>query len=377
MFVDWYLPGYKAGGPIQSVANVVRALGSAFTIRVVTRNTDYGDPAPYAGIPVNRWVRQEHAEVLYLDERRISLFTIRRIIQREKPDFVYLNSLFSARFTLYPLLALRLRKHRPRVVLAPRGMLAPTALSFKRWKKTCFLRLAALLGLYDNLVWHAATTTEAEEIRRMFGPAVPVQVAENLIFLNNLPSASLLAEKDPRHRTFVFIARIHPIKNLHVAIGYFANVRPRSQVVFDIYGPIEDASYWARCQEAIEQVNGIEIRYRGELAHHDVEATLRTYHFFLFPTLNESFGHVVLEALGNGCPVIVSTNTPWRRLQEQGVGWDLPLDAPQAFVETIEAAIDMEEERYQTMAAYAITFARAMAAKQDRQRAHEALFQAP
>ena len=40
-----YLPGYKAGGPIRSVANLIDALGDDFEFRVVTSDKDLGEDA--------------------------------------------------------------------------------------------------------------------------------------------------------------------------------------------------------------------------------------------------------------------------------------------------------------------------------------------
>ena len=42
--------------------------------------------------------------------------------------------------------------------------------------------------------------------------------------------------------------------------------------------------------------------------------------------MGENFGHVFLEALAAGCPLIISNKTPWLELKEKGVGWDLPID---------------------------------------------------
>ncbi len=58
--------------------------------------------------------------------------------------------------------------------------------------------------------------------------------------------------------------------------------------------------------------------------------------FFLAP-FSENFGHAINEALSAGVPVVISDKTPWRNLQEKGMGWDLPLDNRRAFIEVIEA----------------------------------------
>ena len=46
----YYLPGYKAGGPITTLANMVERLGEEFSFRIATRDRDLGDTKPYSGI---------------------------------------------------------------------------------------------------------------------------------------------------------------------------------------------------------------------------------------------------------------------------------------------------------------------------------------
>ena len=43
IFIDWFLPGYKAGGPIQSVVNLINHLGHEYDFDVVTSNKDLGE----------------------------------------------------------------------------------------------------------------------------------------------------------------------------------------------------------------------------------------------------------------------------------------------------------------------------------------------
>ena len=59
-----YLPGYKAGGALRSIENLVAAFGGEFHFRVVTLDRDLGDKLQFPGIVVNRWARVGHADVL-------------------------------------------------------------------------------------------------------------------------------------------------------------------------------------------------------------------------------------------------------------------------------------------------------------------------
>ena len=47
-----------------------------------------------------------------------------------------------------------------------------------------------------------------------------------------------------------------------------------------------------------------------------------------------------------GCPVLISDQTPWRSLEEKGVGWDLPLSKPEMFQEVLERCVDVNDEEY-------------------------------
>jgi glycosyltransferase involved in cell wall biosynthesis len=89
-----------------------------------------------------------------------------------------------------------------------------------------------------------------------------------------------------------FLSRISPMKNLDFALRVLAQVR--MPVRFAIYGPIEDAAYWARCEELIAKLpSNIEIAREGAVEPAQVVPTLAQHDLFLFPTRGEIFGHVI------------------------------------------------------------------------------------
>ena len=92
VFMDWFLPGYKAGGPIRSVANMVRALSEDFDFYVVTRNTDLSDDKPYREIEPNKWHAKYSAHVYYLSTNNYSKDKIKKLIGERNYDVMYLNS---------------------------------------------------------------------------------------------------------------------------------------------------------------------------------------------------------------------------------------------------------------------------------------------
>ena len=55
--------------------------------------------------------------------------------------------------------------------------------------------------------------------------------------------------------------------------------------------------------------------------------------------------NMILKALCAGCPVLISDQTPWRDLEENGVGWDL-LSKPEMFRQVLQQYVDMNNDEY-------------------------------
>jgi len=123
---------------------------------------------------------------------------------------------------------------------------------------------------------------------------------------------------------------------------------------------LEDLAYWDECQSLIRGLPAnVSAHYRGMLIHNDVGRVFREHDLFLFPTLGENFGHVILESLVAGCPVMISDRTPWRNLKQMEVGWDLPLDQPVLFERALAECVEMSDEAHRRMSARASAFAQA------------------
>jgi glycosyltransferase involved in cell wall biosynthesis len=126
----------------------------------------------------------------------------------------------------------------------------------------------------------------------------------------------------------------------------------------DIYGPIEDKDYWVETQNSIKKLpTNIKIDYKGHIEHDKVLDKLFEYHFFILPTLGENFGHVFVEALSAGCPLIISDRTPWLQLEQKNIGWDIPLEEPEKWIDILNKCIKLEDVNYTKLSASAREFA--------------------
>ncbi len=362
VFLHHYFPGYKSGGPVRSLSNLIDELGDQVNFLVLTQDRDLGDSTPYPKIKVDDWVTVGKAKVYYSSSN--SFLTQLKILRNVNADLIYLNSFFDKSYTIQPLLAryLRLIPNCP-VILAPRGEFSPNALRLKWWKKNAYLRLAKATKLVAGITWHASSQLEADDIAREFTDvsnriAIAGVVAKShheakdstriMIHTQRAPGAPL---------RLLFVSRISPMKNLAFALRVLASVK--ASVEFDIVGPIGDEAYWRQCQLLISQLpSNVSARYQGPISPSLVGSTMSSHDLFFFPTLGENFGHVIAEALLAGTPALIATTTPWRSLEDSGAGWDIPLDAKDAFVTRIDECFNMPPDKYLALRESTLAFAK-------------------
>ena len=339
----FYLPGYKGGGPIRTIANMLEKLGNDIHFSLITADRDLGDESAYRGITSDGWQQLGRAQVYYASPGMGWLWRLMKVIQAFDGAAMHLNSFFSFRFSILPLIYWRMLKPGRPVIVGPRGEFSQGALALKSPKKRAFIALTKAVGLYRGVIWHASTEHEADDIRRVMGNKAQIRVAVDIA----CPPPDLVMQ--PRQAgsplRLVFLSRISPKKNLLDAIQMLRRVQ--SPVVFDIYGPAEDAAYWSSCQAAARQLPAhVQFNYCGALYPAQVPETMARYDLFYLPTLGENFGHVIAEALGCGLPVLIADTTPWRDLAQQKLGWDLPLSQPEQFVAAIESCSRMPAADY-------------------------------
>ncbi len=377
VFVRYYLPGYKSGGPIRTISNLVNHLGSVISFRIVTSDRDAMDSMPYSNIHQNKWNQVGKASVYYASNN-ISLRAFAKLIRTNAHDVIYLNSFFSPVFTVLPLLLRRFNLIPKRsVIIAPRGEFSRGALKIKRWKKIPFLFLTKIFYLYHDLIWQASNEFEAEDIRRVMGSiAKKIVIASNLPpYINGLDMRNIVVnKKDSGVINIVFLSRIAPMKNLDFALRVLASVTV--PVIFNIHGPIRDEKYWSNCQSLFAKLpSNIKVQYKGVVEHDKVSEILAAHDLFFLPTRGENYGHVILEAMTAGTPILISNATPWKNLEQYGVGWDLPLDSLDEFACKIHEVFQLSINDYQLMRDRTMTYARESMADSELIAANFDLFQ--
>lgn len=351
-FTSWFLPGVKSGGPLRSLTNMFDWLGEEFEFFVITRDRDLGDSEPYSGRRVGRWYPMQGGQVQYVSGIDQVPKVIRAVIKQCDPQLLYLNSALDPMLAICPLVLRRLGYlgECPPVVVAPRGEFSPGALAIKRVKKATYLQSARLLGIYGDVTWHATSPNETVDIRRWWGEKAKILLAANMPPRDTLSVPVMRSSKQAGRLRLVFLSRISRKKNLLGALQVLKNVS--GNVIFDIYGSLEDASYFAECEKVMAELPAnISATYKGAVAPEAVIPTLSSYDAFFLPTFGENFGHAILEALLAGCPVILSDQTPWRNLPGRQAGFDCALDAPQELRDAVETFISMNAGEFMAWSA--------------------------
>jgi glycosyltransferase involved in cell wall biosynthesis len=350
---DWFLPGYLAGGPIQSIATLTRQLGNDLDFKIITTDRDFKTKVAYENVKINEWTVFSGRQVFYVSPENMNPEFILNLIQTTTHDIIYLNSLFSKHFAINPLSWKQQGKLNSQIVLAPRGMLRDGALAVKPIKKQLFLLYAKLSGLFKNIHWQSTSSEETLEIKKRIGANVVITEVSNFPCITD--KINPLKKEEGKLR-LCFIARILDIKNLNFAIDVLKEIKT-SHIIFDVYGPKEDINYWQLCEQNAKLLPAnIEFKYHGILTPSQIGDTISKYHALFLPTRTENFGHIIVETLQNARPVVISDQTPWQNLEKENVGFDIALNDATKFIEAIYKLSSMDQSQFDELSKKSLSF---------------------
>lgn len=348
-FNDYYIPSTKAGGPVRSMKNAVDALHNEFDFYIECYDYDFGCKGQHYSNIKKGWQKVGFANVVYQPYGTLDFKykNMEKFIREVKPNVIWCQGLLMPH-KVHNAIRVAEKIGIP-TIISPRGEASPDRMALKGYKKYPYAALCNLLGIYrrNNVFFHATSNDEVFGLRKYFKVRddhiyqilnIPVIAAENPVFV----------EKQENRIRVVFVSRIHEVKNVLLAIQIVKLLNCRAS--FDIYGPIESRDYWTLCLKEMENLpNGIHVNYCGLLQMDEVGQMFQRYDVFLFPTMNENYGHVIAEALANGCPTVLSKGTtPWDDLD--GVaGYIANLKDLNEFKEKLEKLAVLGREEYSNL----------------------------
>lgn len=331
-----FYPSQKRGGPTVSMTNMAKLAAEFMEVSVATVGFD-SDGTEYTGIQEGK-NRIFGCDVYYLKNNQMGAFS--EIIQQTKPDVIYISSLFSWQYCVP---ALRVaKKEKIRTILAPRGELMPSAYGMKQFRKKRYLSFLKLLRLDRNIEIHATSNDECNEVKKFF-PHAKIFNVQNIPATSDPVSEHI--EKTEGQLEIAFVGRIHPIKNLDIALRVLQGVH--GNATFHIYGSCEVPEYYEQCRRLADSLpEHIQVRFEGNIPHDRIPQAISRCHILLLPTQSENFGQAIVEMFMQHRPVVISTNTPWRELEQNRAGYDIALDQPETYTEAINGFMDMNNGEF-------------------------------
>ncbi|HUP04559.1 MAG TPA: glycosyltransferase [Bryobacteraceae bacterium] len=238
---------------------------------------------------------------------------LREWLRRHLRDFdgVVIHGLW-----LYPGLAASLECKRASVPYAcfPHGMLARYPFRqggiLKSLKKSLYWRLVER-RIFDNAAAVLYTSkrewTNASPIfpaPRRCAVVAPFGIAPQARAVERPEHEAL--QQPPERKIALFLGRLHPIKNLEFLIEAWHGARPARDYHLVIAGTGEPSHAARLARLAAAGAAASSIHFTGHVSGDDKLYLLQRARWLLLPSLYESFGVAVLEAVQSGCAVAVS-----------------------------------------------------------------------
>ncbi len=345
---DYFFPGYRAGGPVQSLTNLMIALQHQYSFAVLTTGYDLMADEPYKSVELDMWNEisipsiDSPINIWYASKGNPDYKNLKQLIYQLNPSVIYINGIFSYRFFLLPLLASR-NLPSIRIVICPRGMLQSGALSVKSKKKIFYIKTLQITGLLKKSKWHATNLEEANDIATFF------PLNKGSVIAYNIPKVPLsnmfIPKKNAGELRLVYLSLITEKKNLKLLLQAL-QLLP-DLVTLDIYGPVKDAQYWQQCKEIIKAISD-RVKYMGDIEPLKVQEALSSYHALCILTKGENFGHALYESLSVGRPVITSYYTPWLDLEKSKAGTNADISQMDDCIKNINKLATMQQDEYNT-----------------------------
>jgi glycosyltransferase involved in cell wall biosynthesis len=232
-------------------------------------------------------------------------------------------------------------------------MLYDSAIRKKVFKKKLFFALLKNTIFCKDTRFHVTNEKEGSSVKKYF-PVNTICLADNLPPQHQEPLQ--VCNKRSGSLRCVFVARIDPIKNLLLLLTIISNI-PHI-IHLTIIGPVDDREYWEACKKIISSLPAnITIEVAGTVSNSEIHNYLINAHLFVLLTQGENFGHAILESFLAGRPVLISDQTPWRQLEKNKTGWDLPLDNTSAITAKIIEAVQWDQEAFNDQASSSWNFA--------------------
>jgi len=308
LLIGPYPPLYSYGGPTRSIYGIYNSLiNSGYDCTVLSPKKNF-DGSDNIGA-INK------KNIIYTDKFFHFIFK-----NYHTYDIIWFNSFFELK--IFFLIFLK-NLSDFKLIVSPRGQLSKKAISTSNmFLKYQFIKLVRIFK--NTIIFHSTDSNESKDIE--YGLCI------NKVFqISNIFSLKFY-ENSCYEKKYVFYSRIHKKKGLLILLKNI--LHNKVDINLDIYGFIEDKVYWNECYEIIRKLENV--NYMGNIDNGDISILKNKYSFFILPTLNENFGHVIVELLSIGLiPMISKGTTPFDSIIGDKIKFNFSLEKPDELTNNI------------------------------------------
>ena len=215
---------------------------------------------------------------------------------------------------------------------------------------------AARNAIRNSAAVIAANTSIQKDCQRYFGvsPEVRLEIGINRIATQPKP---ILEPSRPFR--ILWSGELQPRKSLHLLLYALKQIPPEVKVEVKVLGQGSEMNRWKKLAVKL----GVDDRtqFLGWLPRHEALQLLSWGDVFVFTSLRETAGTVVLEALSEGLPVIALDHQGVRDIVTDDCGIKIPVTTPQVVAKDLAEEITKlakAPERYHALSAGALVRAK-------------------
>lgn len=330
IFIGAFFPGYKIGGPGITIKNIISNFANKnLEFYIFCPNHDWGETSEYTNVKYNEWIESSNYKIFYADKNHFKASYFKKILKEF--DIIYCTGAL----TKFSLCVASFAKKYPKkmVYIAPMGSFFKNAIKKKSFKKIIYFKITKLFNIFKNCTWSVTDELEEKATIDLYGKKSKIIIAQDSVVFDD--AMYIQHKQKPEVLKIVFMSRIHETKGLLTCFKILKKLK--FNVTFDIYGTIEDKSYFELCNKELELLpKNISCVYCGTYQPENATQILSNYDILLLPTWTENFGHIIFESLKSSCIPVISDRTPWNDIYKNNAGYVFDLNDLNSAAKAIE-----------------------------------------
>ena len=195
------------------------------------------------------------------------------------------------------------------LIISPLGMMEPWSLGQKKLKKKIAYNLYQKKIFNYSKIIHATSKMEADNLINL-GINTPIEFIPHGTNLNFTETDFNLKKKISNgKKILLFLSRFDKKKGIFELLNEFIKINNKNWIL--LISSFENADFIKAKHELRENKN---IVFFGESDDESKKKLYGIADFFILPSYSENFGLVVMESLSYSCPVVTSSFTPWKHI---------------------------------------------------------------